>query len=170
MNRIWRVISLIFLLGLVCAGGCSDDGGLRPPIMPVPDVPIEELSNAPVMLEIGGYSFELETYLWRDFMPISPPDGKPLISLIHVVEMNQEKIPEGFSAEYLWVLNDGKIWATTFSDETRPPSPDYMQERVARNGPKWGPNIKVDVVVGIITESRDLWLIRAPDQWIYRTE
>jgi hypothetical protein len=164
------IVVLVLVGGLLGAVGCSDDpftGTLRPV---VPTVPLDQLAAAPDTLAVAGCDLTLETYLWRDFMPISPPDGKPLIALIRVVEANQQEIPAGIDARYLWVVNGAQVWATTFSDEPRPETPKHVLERIARNGPKWGPKIEVDVIVGVTTASGDLYLLRAADQWIHRTD
>ncbi len=41
---------------------------------------------------------------------------------------------------------------------------------VARNGPKWGPDIKVDVVVRIVDRAGNEYLLKASNQKIERTE
>jgi len=165
-----RAIVFLMLVGFPGVVGCSGDpfsGSVRPV---VPTVPLDQLATAPDTLAVAGCDLTLETYLWRDFMPISPPDGKPLIALIRIVEANQIEIPAGIDAVYLWVVNGTDVWPTTFSDESHPETPPHELERVARNGPKWGPQIQVDVIVGVTTGSKDLHLLRAADQWIHRTD
>jgi hypothetical protein len=103
-------------------------------------------------------------------MPISPPDGKPMIALVRVLEHNGKPIAPDLRLEYLWVVNGSKIWATIFSDETLPPAPENELHGIARDGPKWGPQIQVDVVVGLRDGKGSLGLLRASDQWIGRTD
>ncbi|MDI6763408.1 MAG: hypothetical protein QME83_10320 [Thermodesulfobacteriota bacterium] len=155
----------LFFSGIGCR---SDDARPLDPV--VPAISLDELSTAPEVIEVARYRYVLQTYLWRDLMPISPLDGHPLIALIRVVERDLKTIPEGVKLNYLWVINRKEVWATTFSDEPRPPTPSYMLERVGRGGPKWGPHIQVNVVVGLRMESGKLRLLRAADQWIHRTD
>ena len=163
-SKVLAVLSL-----LIVALGCGeDDSELVTPI--VPPIALEDLLTAGETIEFSGYSLSLATYLWRDFMPISPPDGKPLIAVVQVAEKDREEVVPEVTAEYLWVINGKDIWATTFEDEYRPPSSDYVIERTARDGPKWGPHISVDVVVGLKIDSGELQLLKAPDQWIHRTD
>jgi hypothetical protein len=127
---------------------------------------------APEQIEIDGREYILETYLWRDFMPISPPDGKPLIALIWVTATDSLAFPSSIDANRLWVINDELVWETEFSDENLPKDPNrkHQLEKIARDGPKWGPNIQVEVVVQVVDGENNTYLLRASDQWIYRTD
>ena len=135
-----------------------------------PDIPLDVLQEAPESIDLKDREYHLEAYLWRDFMPISPPQGKPLIALIRLVEQSEREIPGDLGMEYLWVINGQQIWATTFSNEKLPPHPKHELHRIARNGPKWGPHIEVDVIVGLKRDDGHLELLKAPDQWINRTD
>ncbi len=44
-------------------------------------------------LIIGDKAFVLDAYLYRDFMPISPPDGNPMISINWLVSIDSTEIP-----------------------------------------------------------------------------
>src|SRR2546426_9873342 len=43
-----------------------------------------ELHNAPQQTTLAGVTLQLETYLWRDYQPVAPPDGEPLIAVLRV--------------------------------------------------------------------------------------
>jgi hypothetical protein len=134
-------------------------------------VPLDELLSAPEQIEIDGRKYVLETYLWRDFMPISPPGGTPLIALIRITATDSLALPPSIDATLLWVIKDQQeVWETRFSEQERPPYPKYQLEKVARNGPKWGPGIQVDVVVKVVDGENDIYLLRASNQWIHRTD
>ena len=101
-------------------------------------------------------------------MPVSPPDGKPLIALIRVTEIDSQTIPETLDATKLWVINGDDLWLTGFSDEERPSTKSFQLEKIVRDGPKWGPGIYVTVVVEIEYSNRT-YLIKASDQLIEMT-
>jgi hypothetical protein len=130
----------------------------------------EGILDAPSRLTFGGHTYELQTYLWRDFMPISPPDGKPLVALGWLFETDSLAIPGDVTIDFLWVVNGDATWATEFSDEELPPQQDYILQRIARGGPNWGPGIAVDVVARVHTGSGDSRLIIATRQMIGRTD
>lgn len=108
-----------------------------------PTIPLDTLLSAPEQIEIYGRICTLETYLWRDFMPgpNTPPDGKPLIALIRIIAIDLLPFPSTIDANRLWVINGQEAWETEFSDEEIPTSPNrkHQLEKIARNGPKWGP-------------------------------
>ena len=98
-------------------------------------------------LTIGLNSFVLDAYLWRDFMPVSPKDGKPMISINWLVCTNSIKIPDNISMVKQYVIYNDEVWETNYENEVPAPSlPEYKLERISRNGPKWGPKIYVDVI------------------------
>jgi hypothetical protein len=103
-------------------------------------------------------------------MPVSPPDGKPLVALVQVLEQNGQPIAPDLKLEYLWVINGSEIWGTPFSDEETASPRQGELNAIARNGPKWGPQIQVDVVVGLRRGGGPLEFLRAADQWIVRTD
>jgi hypothetical protein len=137
---------------------------------PHPSVPPDELLSAPEKILIDNREFILETYMWRDFQPVSPPDGKPLIAIVWITAVDSLAIPAELDATRLWIIKDREVWETPFSDEDRGHVPDHKLEKVARNGPKWGPNITVDVVVRVVDKRNGRqYLLRASEQYIGMT-
>ncbi len=159
----WLLPAALILFGL----GCGDDT-VRPRSIVIATP--EGLLDAPSRLTFGGHTYELETYLWRSFMPICPPDGDPLIALVWLVEADSLPIPGDVTLDFLWVVKGDETWATQFSNETRPPQPDYKLEKAARGGPKWGPRITVDVVVRVRTGGGETYRILAAQQGIGRVD
>ena len=130
----------------------------------------EEIVSAPQLVEIASHEYVLETYLWRDFQPISPPDGKPLIAKVRVTAVDEEPFPNDLDADILYVVYGDEVWVSEFSDERPFPGlPEYQLDKIARDGPKWGPGVTVDVVVRLVGggETR---LLRVSDQMIERTD
>lgn len=137
-----------------------------------PDYPVDELLAAPEQIEIEGREYILETFMWRDFMPgpETPPEGKPMIAIIWVVAIDSLLFPSSFDADFLWVIkDDADVWTTEFEDNETSIE-DNKLKKVARDGPKWGPHIYVDAVVRIVDDEDSTYLLRAADQWVYRTD
>ena len=98
-------------------------------------------------LIIGSNSFVLDAYLWRDFMPESPVDGKSMISINWLITTDLVNIPNNISMVKQYVFYGDSIWVANYENEAPIPNlPKYKMERISRNGPKWGPKIYVDVI------------------------
>lgn len=160
----WPMVCVLasYLMLAGCAEGTDQKG--------IPDFSLMELAAAPARVEHAGRSYRLETYLWRDFMPMSPPGGKGLTATVRLVEVDSQAIADGVSLDFLWVIHGEEVWATLFSGEERPSGPAFKLEAVARDGPQWQPNREVDVVVGWRDAAGELHLVRAAGQKIHRTD
>ena len=137
----------------------------------VPSVPLEELLSAPLDIEAGGRVFTLETYLWRDFMPVSPPDGSDLRAVVRITAVDLQPFPVELDADRLWVINGRIVWETAFSGENRPRDSLHLHqlEKSASGGPKWDTGIRVEVVVRVVTPTGRRHLLRASGQLISMT-
>ena len=133
-------------------------------------VSLQNLEAAPEKIMVNGSEYALETYLWRDFMPISPPDGKPLIAVVKIQSPGKTAVPSKIDATRMWVVKGKEIWETEFTNEQRSTTGDTL-EKVGRSGPKWGPGISVDVIVKVIDlKSGKDYLLKASNQDIHRTD
>jgi len=156
------IAALTFGLG----GACSSDRVYAPTVV----TPYAELRNAPEVALLDGAAVRLETYAWRDFMPISPPDGKPLLVLIRIRRVDGPVVPSALKADSVWVVKGDLAWAAGVQEE-QPRGPDWsFFEAMARNGPKWGPGDTVDVVVRLRGAGGQRALVQVRDQVIRRTD
>jgi hypothetical protein len=130
------------------------------------DVTLEKLIAAPEAVSIGSEECVLRTSMWRDFMPITEPDGRPLIAVVEVFNSSNVNISDKLNIDKLWIINGQEIWESELAYK----SVGSRKQRVARNGPKWGPNIKVDVVVRIVGEDKKEYFLKASNQNIDRVE
>jgi len=95
-----------------------------------------------------------------------------MIASICVTAIDQLPFPGTVDADKLWIINGQEVWETEFSDEEIPQDPNRMHqlEKVARDGPKWGPDIYVDVVVKVKDYANfRIYLLRASNQYIGAT-
>jgi hypothetical protein len=144
--------------------GCGGDGPASPS-----SVTPSDLTAAPTSVSLGGKSIRLETSLWRDFQPIAPPDGKPLVALLQIKTEDGSDVPATLRADMVWVFNGSQSWSAVPQEERPRPETSPVYELVARDGPKWGPGISVDVVVRLLSPDRRSFLLRAADQPIRAT-
>jgi hypothetical protein len=137
-----------------------------------PSVPWKELLAAPLQIEIDGRQYALETFLWRDFMPPSEPNGSPLAAVVNITAIDGLPFPAEIGSNRLWVVNGEEVWETGFSGENRPrdAAHPHQLEKYASGGPKWDTGIQVEVVVRVTTLSGKTYLLRATKQIIGRTD
>jgi hypothetical protein len=129
-----------------------------------------EFRNAPEEVSLGGASIQLDTYLWRDFQPIAPPDGKPLVAALRIHTVDGGSISATLHADSVWILSGDLAWAAALVEERPRESGASFFDVVAREGPKWGPGIDVDVVVGLRDAAGHRVLLQARRQPIHRTD
>ena len=138
---------------------CSD------PISSPPDIPIEELLSAPETLSVDNKSIVLKTFIYLNLMPIV--SETPMIVPIHLETADSSDIPISISLKSIYVVKESEVWKSFFTNEDPAESEirPYRIIKIARNGPKWGPDIYVDVVVSLEINNKK-YLIRASDQYI----
>lgn len=131
------------------------------------NVSIYLLKNAPSNLNVDGLELNFESFLWRDFMPSSPPDGKPLIAKVEITAKNGSPLPEKLESDLIWVIYENQVWGTRYSETQFEHDPTRLV-KVARNGPKFGPGKDAIVVIRIIY-GEDSFLLRKSGQEIIQT-
>jgi hypothetical protein len=129
-----------------------------------------DLAAAPTSVVLAGKSLVLDAYLWRDFMPISPPDGKPLTAVLRVRTDDGSDVPATVVVDMVWVLKGADTWSTLPREERSRSETAPIYELLARDGPKWGPGITVDVVVRLRDQSGRDALLRVANRPIQRTD
>lgn len=126
----------------------------------------DELVTAPEQVDVNSRALTLETYLWRDLMP-GWPSYRGLIARMDVVAVDQQPFPSDVDADRAYVIHGDLVWIARLKDEPYPvPPPDYRIERIARDGPEWGPDVTVDVVVRLRDGGGGSYFVRAPGQLI----
>ncbi len=130
--------SLILLLFLSLACSKPKDGN-------IPNSPtISELLNSPSSIVLGNNVLNLEGYFYRDFMPPTQPNGSPLIAICRVIDSSGAALNDSIELTKFYMIYQNQLWKSDYTD-LRWIEPNGI-EGVARNGPKWGPDVFVDVV------------------------
>ena len=154
-----NIIVTAFCAAVVVA--CAD----RDPIAPIA---ASEIASAPMQINVEGVEVLLQAYLYRDFAPVSPPNGQPMIASVRVKAVNQRALPSSLRPESLHVVHGSEVWSAEPVRESISSDPTQM-EFVARGGPKWATGSTVDVVLRLRHGSTTL-LLKAPAQQIHRTD
>lgn len=149
--------------------GCATGDGFSPSVVRIDELPEgTTVASAPTELELDSRIYKLQTYLWRDFMPPAGPEGSLLMAVVKIIAVDGQPLPQDLDADLLYVLNGNEAWVTKFAGEARPPGEPYL-EKSARDGPRWGPDILVDVAIRLTGAGGPIGYLRAVDQQIHAT-
>ncbi len=128
------------------------------------------LSSATKEVIISDFYYTLSARLWRDFQPISPPDGKPLILVVDIIESNSKNIPSSVVVDSFWVINGDQIWSGILSTEEHPSTPLYTRRITIGDGPKWETGIYVDLVIRLLDREKNTHWLKQENLLIERTQ
>ncbi len=124
-----------------------------------------QMREVPLQVSFAGQTLFLEAYLWRDFMPVAPKEGRPLAAVLRL-RSRGEPVSRAVRVDSAWVIWGDRVWAMAPRADAH--SGGDM-ELLARGGPRWPPGTEVEVVVRL--RERDAYaLVRAARQRIRRTD
>lgn len=130
---------------------------------------LNEKATDTLMTSSGTYI--LDAYIWRDFMPISPQDGRPMISINWLINLDSVKIPDNITLIKQHVIYKDSIWIADYTNESKPYLAEYKIEKISREGPKWGPKIYVDVISQVRDSyNNEDYYIRLKKTFVGRTD
>jgi hypothetical protein len=163
-------VGTLGLFTLTLTSGCG--GGGPAPVSPTPSsATANQLRTAPEAVTLpGGQVLRLSPYLWRDFQPVSPVDGKPLVAVFRVSTEDMTPLPMGTRVDAAWVVFGDEVWNAQPVEEHPRESGSPSLEVIGRNGPKWGPNVSVDVIVQVRDDRNAAYRLQARRQPIARTD
>jgi hypothetical protein len=167
--RLRPLITLTFALAAGLAGCGSESSE------PIAPIGAGELRQVPTTSgSLAGFTYRLEPFLWRDFMPgAGEPGGSPLLAALRVtVDDDTASFPASVTIDRVWIVNGEQVWeARPVEEWPRETSGSVATiEAMARGGPRWGPGIDVDVVVRLSDGRGGTLLLRAAGQPIARTD
>ena len=177
MRRYCLALALLTLV----AAGCSSEGPVQPPpdtpwsipwVQPPltqPSLTVEQLLAAPDSLLVDGMKISTDVYLNRDFMPLSPPEGRPLVGIVYLNGTPPGTFPDSVSGVYLWAIRDSsEVWSATMRFQWLE-WPNDRRNYYAGEGPLWDPGILVDVVIGVRTSPTKVALVLIRDVLIHES-
>lgn len=126
-----------------------------------------ELRSSATKIAIGNNNLILTTYLWRDFMPVAQKDGSVLSCVSKLTDIYNTPISGTIILKKQYVINGDEIWTSDYNKIVH--DIDYILEGTVTSGPKWGPDIEVQVVCEF-ENSGVVYRVLANSQWINRTD
>ena len=129
MKLILRFTSII-LIAISFLTGCKKDEVSN--IIVDKELILELDNNAAGVITIDSHDYFIDVYLWRDFQPISPPNGKNLISINWLIRADSSAIPDNIELKQQYVVYGDSLWIADYENETHQ-IPEYKQKKVSRN-------------------------------------
>ncbi len=105
---------------------------------------IKELLESPEFINLENNKLVLSTFLWRDFMPITEEDGSPLACVNKLTDTNNNGILEEINLKKQYVIHGDEVWEDDYIEVIN--ESEFVLQGFVNGGPKWGPDIEVDVV------------------------
>lgn len=168
MKRLILGVQLM-LISLFLLVSCDED--ISPNVRLDKEFVLQLNTKATDTLVSGSGTYILDAYLWRNFMPASPVDGKPMISINWLINLDSVSIPDNISLIKQHVIYQDYVWTSGFTNESMSYQPEYKIERISRGGPKWGPKIFVDVISQIHdSDTNEDYYIRIKNVYVERTD
>ena len=171
------IILMAVLFFYSCNKNNSEDifetASYSPPHVVVDQALANELKSNPEEIIIDGKELTLETFLARDFMPFGPVDGKPLICLIWFLGQEGGILSETISISKVYVVNKHEVWicdsfVAGVNGTIENPGQNRFEVDVW-DGPKWGPNIDVDVICEFSSHLGQSFKLMAKSQQITKS-
>ncbi len=111
-----------------------------------------ELRQNDEIIVTNENTFILTSYLWRDFMPIAEENGSSLMCVVHLIEQDSLNLPNSLELRKIYIINGNTVWNSDIEGITK--ENNYKIRGGVGEGPKWGPNIEVDVVCEFTIEEK----------------
>lgn len=165
------ILIAVIILNLACEQSVIEDDQISGNISIDKELIQQLNTDAYDTLFLESGAFILDAYIWRDFQPISPPNGKPMFSINWLINIDSVKIPDNIDLIKQFVINNDSIWISDYLNDVRPNQPIYKIEKYSNGGPKWGPKITVDVVAQVYDSLLDkVYYLKCKDVYIGRTD
>lgn len=122
---------------------------------------IDELLAAPEQLDIQGYSFIINAHLLGD-----SPYEIDLSAVVYISTVDSSNFPPWLDADEMWVIHGNNVWHDELVDADVNIWPWSIVKKNKDNGPHWSAGIYVDVIVQLIGDSDNVYLIKQTDVFI----
>lgn len=145
-------------------------------------VSLAQLRSAPTQVGIDGTRVQLTSSLWVNVGPTMPPRSgfPPINGVVTAAAAHGTLAGKEIRIDHVWLLHGDEVWSKADPEEQDEQDPAHVDEegvprnrpdsptlRIAvRNGPSWSRSSSVDVIVRLVGQGGESYLLRAPAQTI----
>ncbi|MFN2429577.1 MAG: hypothetical protein ABR574_06155 [Cryomorphaceae bacterium] len=134
-----RLLVIILSLALLSCDKESHDGN----VLSNPTL-ANQLRQSADTVYVNDNALVLTSYTYRDFMPIAEENGSDMRSSVKLTDVDSAAITGVIELKRNFVLNSNDIWIASYKNPNR--NADYQVSATVTKGPKWGPDVSVDLV------------------------
>ena len=121
----------------------------------------DELLDAPEQVNIGAYTFDLSATI------LDPaPFESGLSATVSIFTVDSSDFPQWLDADEIWVISGNNVWHDDLVPGTTIWLPWMIVKENQHTGPNWNAGVYVDVVVQLIDDTDNTYLIRESDVYI----
>lgn len=149
---------------LSCNSSPKDDSGVGP------GIPETVINVAPNVATVEQVDYIAKVYPYRNFMPVRGQAERGLIAIAQICRSDFLEIPRDLRLKRIWVFQGRDCWSAQLGEEQEGYGGGVCRVAVAREGPKWEPGSKVDVVIGFTIGDSGMYLVRTATTEIERAD
>ena len=126
------------------------------------------MQSAPDTITVEDKQLYLTTWLYIDFGDKNYWAYETLFVGCFILSTDKKSIYDLITVETVWIVYKNQVWHSQLREWGMAPRsiwPELAMESVDR-GPKWGPDVYVDVIIKVIDKKGNPQLLRAPNQLI----
>jgi hypothetical protein len=157
MNRLQRILTATVIASQMA---CDSEQVVGPSA--------DELIDTPLSAVVDGKDMVLSSTIFRSFAPGTPANGGPLTATLVVSFTDGSFVPTTLVLDSVWVVSGNHVWTTTTNAVFMENPPNTELKALVLDGPKWGPDIFVDVILRIVDTGGTPHRVRAANQVISR--
>ena len=162
--QIVAILATGLLTILSCNSNSKDDSGVGP------GIPETVLNAAPNVATVEQVDYIAKVYPYRNFMPVRGQAERGLIAIAQICRSDFLEIPRDLHLKRIWVFQGRDCWSAQLGEEQEGYGGGVCRVAVAREGPKWEPGSKVDVVIGFTVGDSGMYIVRTATTEIERVD
>lgn len=144
-----------------------EPSGPSPPF----DIPSSRLCDSRDTISIGLDQYYLQAHMNRDFMPMCPPNGRPMNTTVCLKSVLPSTSLRTLLVDAIWVVHeDGSVYKDWLMEEKDSKPNSKSKTLRAGKGPYWKPGSKAVAVVRITDKNGKEYLLKASEKVISQSQ
>lgn len=165
------LISALALLIVACADTTRSDteSPLNGEITRDPEL-VSQINTSPNTVTVNDVEYSMESYAWRDFMPIVNPPVR-LNTISTVIRTDETAIQDNIEIVQHYIVKGDEIWIPQELEARQNQSSPDQLDIVSRKGPTWQVGSEVTIGLKFRTQATsEVYVLSTPNVLIAETQ